>query len=986
MKVYSGIRLIREPELSAKVSRSDGKILGLQEDTLLTGVALERISDLDQPAEDPHAEVSQSQASEESTATLAKYLLPAAKIILTHFPLAAWGRLFRISLTCAPGPGSLEAIVEILNKIGLHCHFLSCQDGVNLNQYAAASSESVQNFEIDPAGYDSSHLLSPSTYLILECAKDGLSTVDGVNPSSLYALHQTLIASLDDPTCIPKKDIRGKLQKVLKSATSIKELRVDWISPMETLNRLARWHPKEETSESAKPNLSRLLHLERARARKKVNVSIDPDNNRFNIPLTPWKRMIWPTRKRIPDRYSWKSKEILLSLGCIDSDEQTLTIDIFREPEGQRFSTPVIEFELLHAGGPQEALWWQWVFSLVGWAGGNILRCTTTGRLRGHWSGIRVTAIFLIDTDAQPQQNFGIGRLLDCFRALQGQEGQDIQAFNKEYVGSKDEKPGNFERLSFRSFKKDYDENAIALESTLRKISIWDPDHGGISRNYTEHFKPNPYSYTKPLVSEKYQKLYPQAESGVRTRKALSMRIVERLRAGQNIAIVGANRAGKTSVLNLVESNLSSATVGNVEQPNLQSLNQGNRTTLIPIRINAQLLPAQAVFPWILVELLKWSEEHSSEEHSGEPERDIPDSLLQVARQLRKTVRKKTNALMKDVDIAITLPFIRATIKNQSQTASDSTKGEGFLETPAGATVDTIGTDLLSKSLALGGDQSLNLMRRTLELLQETLVTALTSAKQSNDEGLANTDVRIVILVDEIGRLSGGGFSQILHGWRHVIESKQFDSLQWLISTTRPIRHSPDLSPLTNVFMEYNVGSLRKKEARRLIEASAIADPDEPEKITPVLSYHAGVFVASFTSRLPYFMQVVLYHIYDRSTRTVLPVIGRRVCSEIIMKDVLEEVSEFMEFQWNQVPSEKRNLVKTSILRELPDGDPLQVLSNLEEGRCQESQFSGGVRKAMLRAGLKGDDDPYIVSPIVAYWILTSGPGHATRDQPDSAD
>jgi hypothetical protein len=264
------------------------------------------------------------------------------------------------------------------------------------------------------------------------------------------------------------------------------------------------------------------------------------------------------------------------------------------------------------------------------------------------------------------------------------------------------------------------------------------------------------------------------------------------------------------------------------------------------------------------------------------------------------------------------------------------------------------------------------------ETLKETLrslQTALNKAK----------DFRLLIIVDELSDTAMWGDEKVFAVWRYAIESDEFSSLRWLISTSRPIEESTKYSPITNVLRELNVGPLDEAEAEILIDAfSVTAWHDEwngteaaqgAATLRPVITEPARRFLKDITSRLPYLLQVACFHIYERATHSELPLINKQLCRKVIFSRVLPELSDFLEHQWAQIGPEARRFVEESLHQPyLPEENrkPDEFLQKLDSWRVPEDAMPPGSRKRLDRSGLRGEDGR-CVAPMVAAWLLYAG-------------
>lgn len=531
------------------------------------------------------------------------------------------------------------------------------------------------------------------------------------------------------------------------------------------------------------------------------------------------------------------------------------------------------------------------------------------------------------DAAAQSPGDEMIKRIVTCFRDLQGNRSYSprFELFRSRLARAREEISDRLLPLAQEGETVNYVEKWKSRNETeksrLERLKIWESEGGGTGHRYSPHlFARNPFSFTNPLSLDNYLKLYP-GQPNLKRLRLVDMVVTQQWREhrGENFAVVGAHRTGKTTILNLVQERLDK---------------EEGRSGCIPVRINASVTPPHTIFTAIMSKL-----------SDREP----------FAVNLRAALREPRSKLM---------DFARATAIRV-----------GDLEFSVAAAQRDVPEDHDLESLLarVGGDRP--------EWLAEFLKLSL----QALQDALNAIGIWLLIIVDELSDVILWGGPQVFAVWRHAIESSEFSKLKWLISTSRPIVETAKYSPITNVLRELTVGPLDETEAEILIDAfstTAWRDElkgvrtDEEHKLRPVITLPARTFLMSVTSRLPYLLQVACFHIYERATRSELPLINKALCRKVILSRVLPELSDYLEHQWAQISVEAQRFVMESLRGPAlpPDcRDPDKFLQNPAAWRVDLGAMPPGARKALERSGLRGEEDGFCAAPLVATWLLAAG-------------
>lgn len=861
-------------------------------------------------------------------------------LIATPLPESSWGNLVRMSATLDPRPGSLRKMMEVLNDLHLRCRYVETINDVDLlgrKLFALDLAEYPLGEASTPGATDGedrkrlSNLIIPSTLVVLELPENHETLELEPETRDVHALLRKLADELTDETGNEQGMARSLLRTLL--SRKIDSVEVDWISPMSTLNRLhRRLNPDPE--KQGKRWFSRRLSVESA------------ERDLLRLDLLPFRHILWDIGVLpVPPYYRPRASAFVKAF--VDSDEKVLCWDFYPlANDPAHFDHLVVQFDLKTPSRGREHLWWHWVYKCVEQAGGNILASASTTRVDGGWTSLQTTVVFPLQEDAAPGGPGDIGKIINCFRKLQGRRGFTLHY--KELIGSLEKQPPEDARgLNRDPSKSDEDRH----QSLLQNVDVWDSSEQPTSRirSFLERFAPNPFNFTNPLDLVRYKQLYGDsslnrdAETPVKSaaassellqsRRRLAMRIIQKIAGepGENIAIVGAHRAGKTTVLNLVHDILERG------EP------EATGAALTPVRINAALDPPYMFLPAIVRSLQQASlkKEPGKRNAIGKNAAIILDRLTEAASELEIGLEP-----LLDLPWAISVKGVMALIRS------------GASQPPATR------TEMEAQRLESSDASAiLEFLRTSLELLRAAL-------------DVKKDPKQLLIIVDEFSESSRWGHEQALPFWRYVIESREFHQIKWLISTSRPIKETSGYSPITNVLHEFNVGPLPHEESEKLLDAFSahswsknplqVGSASDNEILHPVLMQHARFLLLEITSRLAYLVQVVCYHVYDRATRTYIPLINRNLCIEIVCEYVLPELSDYFEHQWSQVREEDRK----RLLAFLPSNtSQKEFLRNLDSWTENVQDLPQGLRKSLERLGLRGDDS-HIVAPLVACWLL----------------
>jgi hypothetical protein len=829
-------------------------------------------------------------------------------LIMTPYPEASWPQLLRLSVTIDHRPGSLHSLITALSSLQLYPRSIEDITGTSLDGVTLFAPG--RNKEL-PHGQESTPLILPSAMLVLE-----LPAPDAVHPD-LLLLHKQLRSIITSGA--PGDGTAREVEQALSQRTD-RPVSIRWISPMATLNKLSE----------LLPDVPRLDRIRISKASTDERTSFGGQHaveDRLAISLHPWRHWLWRNAvAKLPSDDAAKQPQTLV-MSAADSDEKIVSCYFYEFTDRL-----VVQFEIVVPAHGLEHVWWEYVYDCVRTANATMLSSESSARFDARWGILKCAVMFHLRIGDRAEQD--IRAIVGCFRKLQGNSSH-TPAFKDFRCRLKKESARLKEELAGATTWAE-----PSTLSRLERVNVWSPLAVQPPQHLQEIFAKNPFGFTNPLGFDSYRKLYGQDErtaGGRRTRLNLAETIIDKITGdpSHNIAIVGAHRAGKTTLLNLVYDQL------------LEGLISESTAAPIPIRINAAVTPPHLLFIAILEQIAKLEKKgkpvaalrQSLEKHS--------ESYFLIARKILSAVEWKTEyGTIRIGDASV--DAIQHHLENQSLPISEHLRG----------LLVRVGKDdeaALPEFLAL----SLEAVRAVLAELE----------KQQQHP------VRLLVLMDEFSESTAWGHLRALGIWRHAIESDEFDRLRWLFSTTRPIRETVSYSPLTNLFLEVNVGSLRPEECECMIDAFSVTgwkQEVDDGLLRPVVTHPARKFLVEVTSGLPYLLQVSCYHIYDRATRFEFPIINKMLCRKIIFSRVLPEMADYLEHQWSQIPERAKQFVEASLPRGKYTRD--EFLQSLAEWKVDLEQMPPGSLKALDRSGLRGDDGR-CVAPLVAAWLLSAGEG-----------
>jgi len=880
MKRVGDFRILEPKDADFSIDESFATALGIREGSVLYGISLTHAA--------AHKETSETSSDRDVENRL-------MTLIVTPFPRTSWSRLVRMSVTLDPKPGSLFELVSALNNMKLFTRHVEDVTGTTLSgvsTYRPAFADDTDTQD---------RALLPSATFVLEIPSPGeAGHTDELHAALTDVLHDARTSS----AAIPK--FQARLRELCA-----REISIQWISPMATLNKLSQEKVRVE----------------------KIGVVRSALTGKLQVSLLPWQRQLWRSDLALPFReHPADRKDLILAMASLDSDEKVIAWYFYEYDKRL-----VVQFEMTTPAYGMEHVWFEYIYGCVKDAGGSVLGSSSSARIDGSWGTLRCTAMFPLTESATTSKEIeNVKSIVHCFRKLQGNR-SSTQEFKDHETRLARERDA-IEPLLFSedASRQRWSKKSLNSLSQLDQLIVWDPFAGSTVPRFSNLFAQNPFSFTTPLRLESYRKLYADLDSAdkERTRRRLAGTIIDRLSQtpGENIALVGAHRAGKTTVLNLVYDLLAQR---------LEEEKKDSQPKLIPVRLYSPMTPPHLLFVAIMEEISKLGKE-------------APEEAATLAQSLRPHVSRFTQL---------------------AQAALHSTEFNllGLLTFKPGDFVEKLdrgessGTERLRSLLVKVNEE------RT-EALPEFLRISLLSLRDALDAMESEGQFRLVVMMDEFSESWGWGDARTLSVWRQAIESSEFSRIKWLFSTTRPVKDAADYSPITNILYEVNVGSLRPEESERMIDAFSVTawardkETNGDGRLRPVITHPARRFLIHATSSLPYLLQVSCYHIYDRATRTDFPLINKALCRKVILTKVLPEIADYLERQWSQVPESAQRFILDSLPKRLRT--PEEFLKEYYVWEIDDARMPPGSLKALDRSGLRGEDGR-CVAPLVAAWLLS---------------
>lgn len=896
---------------------------------------------------------------------------PVATIIASPFPTSSWSKLLRLSVIRESKPRSAHALLRALRSLGLACRFIEVIQPIALGNMELFTPRHVPRYSATSPRSSSNAVMTPIDAVIelsakLDSTPDGYATTF---PMAIHAasrqLQETLRQLIENAHSHPdgadvaqaRDQLTGAFESLRTAGVVEGFTRVASLKPMHTLNALAARYAKEDRLGWAREKI-RIGRRERKRSRSKT----------LTFDVSPWHALLWHQSEQLPDERPEAAENAhkLLAISYADSEEKLVCWNFF--DLRQRV---VAEFDVAVPSDISDFVWREWVYEVVGASGGDVISSYTSPRLR---DGVLVCALVVVFPFVESVADGGVGdvaRLLECFDELLGSRGHGTK-FNE----LRKRMPRTYHHAAQHALGSVLGEELLKgtanhTRIVLSPVRMWsppvDPDalvalpepHSPSESGrpqptkrtrYRDRFKSNPFAFTRPMTLATYDAVYDStAATSLRTgpfsrqkdtRRAVATQIVQSLvLRNENVAVIGAHRCGKSTVLNMVEDML-------LKEPSAQSSpgrSDGRHSSapptaaaaqrFIPIRINAAITPVSEFHQAIAEGLIR------SAEVSG------------PRTNLIETVRDAFTAVLRsDAQVEIAVPGMKI--------------AAGGGEKPDPRSIE----EYLANARTASTTKSI---RDALRWLNDALTrTGKSETWQAEGPPCA------LVIIDEVGDgVLLEKSDAATAAWRSVMESSTYEGIRWLVASTRPMHYGFTYSPVSNVFREQNLGCLSEEEAHRLLDAFGST---QEGKLSPVLTPRAREALLAWTGRLPFILQVASSYLFERATTRELPVITESMCKRTLSETVAMQMSDYFSQQWLAFGED----IQSEIMQALSVYKrPLDALT-LEQ-KSRPVRFRPASRRALSRSGF--EDAEGGIAPLAAFWLLSTV-ANGTSERPQRVD
>ncbi len=949
----AGVSPLDRTTFELPLRREHLNALGLSEGSVLYGTLLVP----QDPERNPLSD------GDEATSYQRLALPPFATLVASAVPPPAWERGLRICFsTTASGHGRMARLLRCLRKAGLYVRHLYAVSGLDSDKHAIVTPDCKLR------ALNTEGQRTPSQPTVVVTVEYPLEKPDEDRPI-ITAVHEYMKEWSAEPADYEKSlGAKIKLVKTLDAVIKAGDreasgeespaddmdtgasFRIEWLSPLQTLRTLSACTRATETAGQAATKL---------RIRRS---SDDPDN--LCLGLAPWRRLLDPAARMSIEDSASPGPANLCAVVTVDTEERTLTAHLVPV---QRYA--IAQFEITHPAGRLQDLWKEWIFNEIANHEGTLLQTFSQGRLDERWARELIVCYFKFvaistkpPTESEPagaRITPDIDRIRDiatCVRSLQaftrhGAGGWLLADCDPYHSHSPSDALGklNEQLTNERDFRKsdlmppgpNSEPRLQRKDSTLRDVKLWYRWPYRSSPAYQRKFIRSKFNFTRPLTIQRWDSYYPsgsdrQARSRMRLVNRLVHLMLDQPNAERSALLLGAHRSGKTSVLNMALEKLNRPELREDLAHDLgdeKLVDAWKKKQVLGIPVNATVTPPHLLMVTIIRELrrVKNDETHPACRVAKHCYKGIKSAFKSVF-GTDVSVKLASEALFPGISVSLTAP-----------------------DTPPTDPVEQIRRREL-KATWNSEEGRAAFLRDSMEVLRRT-ATKL------------GKETTLVIALDEVSATAAWGNSIAYPVWRNMIESKDFESVRWLLTSTRPLTEATDYSPLGNAVREFSMRPLSEYEADCLISNFDLLDPDDAsssgefdrERNVPlVVTYEAREYLKWLTGRFPYFLQVVCAHVYERTVAYHIPVISQSLLRHIIRLKVIPELSDFFTTQ--------RRLLSEALLDRIAAAvadteDPLKHRMLLL------SDVSATERRELQLAGLGWREGTCIVVPLFAHWL-----------------
>lgn len=778
------------------------------------------------------------------------------------------------------------------------------------------------------------------------------------------ALNEAIHGMLDwipDENSEQAPSARDQLQAALRArgCTCI----VEWTSPMRTTREIARrWRdprfsriegvltrhlasvtaegsPGAEAAEAA--TLARykaavtdeLAASLTERGLEKLRDAVRQDERGLFVSAERWRADIWRSQRQFFDtgHTARIRTEDKLVITHADSDERIVYWWV-----RSLTNKCIAAFTVTFPAGGMESVWCEWITETIArkdHGQGVVLSAQLSARADpasdrlqirgGRWASLRLVVEFdgIVDNESAR-------KVLACFVALQGK----TAGWEDELIALH-ERRAYIKQLLPAPERHDHEPGFWRLATLVSHVSLWhEESHDALYqirfwnwRNpfvFTESREPDPCEaeFAKMLAqSGSPQRLGPWAvaqlleRQGGPSRGTLWRQILATVKENRrhHMAVTGAHRSGKTSILRRIKR----ALVDDLQQELEETREDALR---VPVMIDAAVCSPLHLCIAILEGV-----------HGALP---VPSHGL-------ASVRDDWIGLRND--------------------AKDEARG---LVERLRALEELLGR--LSSQVGSGG---------ALDQRDKFLRDSRSALKQVLEVKWSGRTTRLVILVDNVAGHHNWKEPWAQAFWRELVEAEELQSITWIVSTSLSRRDAADATPISSTFCEYNLDPLDEYETDFVIN-QIDTPPAEPvpgeDTVRPVLTLSARRFLAWVSARMPYLLQICCYYLFEHARRMRIPVLGTRVAVEVLDREVIPQLTDYLAGEWGRLPEDAQRYVLKALAPWPLDARSI-LFSKADAGRFTAAPPS--VQKALLRSGLTGAHEFGLVAPLVVFWLCRSG-------------
>lgn len=514
MKLSGEIQLLEAPSTRFRISNRIADALGIHAESLLYVALITNRVDTPEARKSPRETL----------------------VLASPFPTQCWGRLVRASILLEPKAGEYHRLLQKLNELRLYVRHVSAIDSFVLQAESFLNNRTPSLFAPDVG-------IPPAVVVTLEVPFGRAEDRTNLLHWTLRRLaYEDLLppAEPDPANAGDTRSTRQRAREALRSALSALSCGIEWVSSMRTVNAIAAHWKRENLAPHCACVPVQKVGLERGHA-----VTADPEAEALEVDAMTIRDGLWPHQRDKLDRVheAEVSPNRTFAIGYADSDDRALYWHVL--PSKDR---AVARFEMAFPSGGMEPFFLGEVFETVSGSmtGGNVLSAELSPRLRarevrrsdmgGSWATTSITATFPTRTREE------IAGLVATFRRLQrvghGPAGK-LQAAAREFRSVAID--SCIEDASEREYQHKLEPRAAM---TLREVRLYHEPFNGL-RSTALLSGPNPFTptHTSEIV-----------DTPDTSRSRLASRICDGLceERPQNVAIVGAYRSGKTSLLRAI--------------------------------------------------------------------------------------------------------------------------------------------------------------------------------------------------------------------------------------------------------------------------------------------------------------------------------------------------------------------------------------------------------------------------------------------------